>query len=115
MSRYARLMPSLEANESVGVLNPARFDGLRGLFAARVKPVIGLEVIQCETAAGGPETPTLCRDAISKRAYEIYLKRAGRPGTPESDWSQAVRELEDEVKSRDADARRVRAITMLFP
>lgn len=108
-------MPSLEANERVGVLNPSRFDGLRGLFAARVKPVIGLEVIHCETAASNPEEPTLSRDAIANRAYEIYLKRAGRPGSPESDWSQAVRELEDEARIRDADARQIREITMLFP
>lgn len=108
-------MPSLEANESVGVLNPARFDGLRGLFAARVKPVIGLEVIHSETAASQTEAPALNRDEIAKRAYEIYLERAGRPGSPESDWAQAVQELQEEAECRDADARRIREITMLFP
>lgn len=108
-------MPSLEANESVGVLNPARFDGLRGLFAARVKPVIGLEVIHCETAGSQPEPPVLNRDAIAKRAYEIYLQRAGRPGSPDSDWTQAIRELQEEARCRDADAQRIREITMLFP
>lgn len=108
-------MPSLEANESVGVLNPARFDGLRGLFAARVKPVIGLEVIHCESAASQPEVPPINRDEIAKRAYEIYLERAGRPGSPESDWAQALRQLEDEAKCRDADSPRIREITMLFP
>jgi hypothetical protein len=34
-------------------------------------------------------------DDIRRRAYEIYLERQvkGRPGTPESDWQQAEREL----------------------
>ena len=115
MARYARLIPSLEANESVGVLNPARFDGLRGLFAARVKPVIGLEVIHHETVGFQPEAPVLSRDEIAKRAYEIYLERAGRPGSPEGDWAQAVRELLHEAKCRDAEAARISEITMLFP
>lgn len=33
------------------------------------------------------------RDDIVRRAYEIYLARAGRPGSPEQDWLQAEREL----------------------
>lgn len=32
-------------------------------------------------------------DEIRTRAYQIYLARAGRPGTPEGDWLQAEREL----------------------
>lgn len=115
VSRYVRLMPSLEANESVGVLNPARFDGLRGLFAARVKPVIGLEVIHCQTPASQPGEPALNRDEIAKRAYEIYIERAGRPGSPEGDWAKAVQELQDEAKHLDANAQRVCEISAMFP
>jgi glycosyltransferase involved in cell wall biosynthesis len=32
-------------------------------------------------------------EQIRRRAYEIYLKRNGLPGTPESDWRQAEQEL----------------------
>lgn len=34
-------------------------------------------------------------DDLRRRAYEIYLKRqsAGSPGSPDSDWKQAEREL----------------------
>lgn len=34
-------------------------------------------------------------DEVRRRAYEIYLQRmqSGEPGSPESDWSRAEREL----------------------
>jgi hypothetical protein len=32
-------------------------------------------------------------DEIRARAYEIFLARAGRPGSPETDWLQAEEEL----------------------
>lgn len=34
-------------------------------------------------------------DDVKRRAYEIYLHRmrAGEPGSPETDWSRAEREL----------------------
>ena len=33
------------------------------------------------------------RDAISKRAYELFLARGGEHGHHEEDWQQAEREL----------------------
>jgi hypothetical protein len=34
-------------------------------------------------------------EQIQARAYEIYLARGGRPGSPEADWLQAERELRE--------------------
>lgn len=98
VARYARLMPTLEASESVGVLNPARFDGLRGLFAAKVNPVVGLDIIHADACDDTPEPAAPTHDEIAARAYEVYLKRAGGPGSPESDWAQALRELQSDSK-----------------
>lgn len=101
VDRYARLMPSLEANECVGVLDPARFDGLRGTSVPKIRPVIGIEVVHpARTPGGAGEAETQARNPsqaeIARRAFEIYQKRSGTPGTPEGDWAQAVRELEAE-------------------
>lgn len=93
-------MPSLEANERVGVENPARFDGLRGLFAAKVNPVIGLDIIRGDASNDTPEPVAPTHHQIAARAYEVYLRRAGRSGSPEGDWAQALRELENEAKWR---------------
>ncbi len=100
MARYARLMPTLEARESAGVVNPARFDGLRGLFAAKVNPVVGLDIIHADARDDTPEPAAPTHDEIAARAYEVYLKRAGRPGSAESDWAQALRELAHEATWR---------------
>ncbi|MEM0982738.1 MAG: DUF2934 domain-containing protein [Planctomycetota bacterium] len=35
---------------------------------------------------------------IQERAFQIFLERAGRPGSPETDWYQAERELQDRMK-----------------
>jgi hypothetical protein len=40
---------------------------------------------------GSSATPA--RDAIAKRAYELYLERGARPGHAEEDWLRAEREL----------------------
>lgn len=54
-----------------------------------------------------PATQTPASDAagidrIRARAYELYEKRGGAPGDPESDWYQA----EAEIKGGEARARR---------
>jgi hypothetical protein len=36
-------------------------------------------------------------DQIRARAYEIYLRRDGRPGDPADDWFSAERELLGDV------------------
>ena len=33
---------------------------------------------------------------IAERAYHIYLRRHGRPGSPDHDWLQAIEELRAE-------------------
>jgi hypothetical protein len=77
------------------MLSPSRFDGLRGSFAPQVNPVLGLEVVHSESSKGQPVAgPT--HDQIAQRAYEIYLRRAGAPGTAEGDWALARQELESE-------------------
>jgi hypothetical protein len=42
-------------------------------------------------AVVGPRTPT--HEQIAARAYELYLGRAGAPGSSEDDWLRAEREL----------------------
>jgi hypothetical protein len=37
------------------------------------------------------------REQIQARAYEVFLRRAGRPGDERSDWLQAERELVEEL------------------
>jgi hypothetical protein len=32
---------------------------------------------------------------VRERAYEIFLRRHGRPGSPEADWFQAEKEIHD--------------------
>ena len=41
----------------------------------------------------------LSEEQIRSRAYEIYLRRDGGPGDASSDWSQAERELRDELST----------------
>jgi hypothetical protein len=41
-----------------------------------------------------PGAPT--HGEIAERAYQIYLRRNGRPGNPDHDWLQAVEELRAE-------------------
>jgi len=38
------------------------------------------------------------REEIALRAYHIYLERAGAPGNPFEDWTQAERELTESAK-----------------
>jgi hypothetical protein len=63
------------------------------------------------TAAGAPtarmnepKSSTPGREEIARRAYEIYLSRSGRAGSPEGDWLQAERELSSRAVSGSEDA-----------
>jgi hypothetical protein len=47
-------------------------------------------------------------DQIRARAYEIYLRRDGRPGDPADDWFCAERELIERVPAQAAPAKRTR-------
>jgi hypothetical protein len=40
-----------------------------------------------------PEQAAPTREEITRRAYQIYVQRGLKPGSPEGDWLQAEREL----------------------
>jgi hypothetical protein len=46
----------------------------------------------CEPLAGRADDAQL-EQRIRVRAYERYLERQGRPGSPETDWAEAEREV----------------------
>ncbi len=47
-------------------------------------------------------------DKIRKRAYEIFLKRGGKPGNPAADWAIAEKEiLKEEEKPSEAPAKKI--------
>jgi hypothetical protein len=35
-------------------------------------------------------------EKVSARAYELFLQRGGRGGSPEQDWLQAVSEIQEQ-------------------
>jgi Protein of unknown function (DUF2934) len=57
-----------------------------------------------------PETPIVRPgdDQIRARAYQIYLRRDGRPGDPIDDWFCAERELIEEAPAPPAPSSRKR-------
>jgi hypothetical protein len=57
--------------------------------AAAVKPV--KEVAQMPSKQSTQE-PSL-EERVRIRAYELYLRRGGRGGSPEQDWFQAMQEI----------------------
>jgi hypothetical protein len=46
-----------------------------------------------EPAKSDPKTAELLREAIAKRAYELYLQRGSVPGYELEDWLAAEAEL----------------------
>jgi Protein of unknown function (DUF2934) len=52
-----------------------------------------VEVPQTDVSHSAPE---VTRDAIARRAYEIYMGRGGADGHDLDDWLQAERELQGE-------------------
>jgi len=49
-----------------------------------------------------PESPSELEQAISARAYELYLQRGGEGGTAEEDWLRAESELVAERPKQQA-------------
>ena len=43
--------------------------------------------------AASEDYPDITQEQIRRRAYEIYLRRKGKPGDPFQDWLQAEKEL----------------------
>ncbi len=60
-----------------------------------VEPENSTKVVAAAQSANTPELdvkPNL-EEKIRVRAYELYLQRKGRGGSPEQDWLQAVSEI----------------------
>lgn len=56
---------------------------------AAAKPAKAAEVV---ASAGVVVTPSM-EEQIRIRAYELYLRREGRGGSPEQDWFEAAAEV----------------------
>jgi hypothetical protein len=50
-----------------------------------------------KTTTGTPPS-IITHEQIRARAYEIYMARGGRPGSPEQDWAQAETELRNGIR-----------------
>lgn len=57
------------------------------------KAVVRRKKSPAENAAITPIPGAPSREAIERRAYEIFQRRGGRGGDPTGDWLQAEREL----------------------
>ena len=56
--------------------------------SAQVEPVATSRAI-----ATGSQVEPMVEQRIRTRAYELYLQRGGRGGSPEQDWFQAQKEI----------------------
>jgi hypothetical protein len=45
------------------------------------------------TALPSTENLTISEELVRRRAYELYLQRGGKGGSPEQDWFQALQEI----------------------
>jgi hypothetical protein len=68
---------------------------------AKSTPENGVEVIETApvTAAIAKEAkpPVSLEEKVRARAYELFLQRGGRGGSPEQDWLQAVSEIQNQT------------------
>jgi hypothetical protein len=67
---------------------------------AKVEPENSTEVVEVATqtaSAQEVESKPNLEEKIRVRAYELYLQRKGRGGSPEQDWLQAVAEIYSQV------------------
>ncbi|MCG3126358.1 MAG: hypothetical protein CHACPFDD_01193 [Phycisphaerae bacterium] len=51
-----------------------------------------------ESRVTGRNEPT--QEQIRQRAFEIYILRGGRPGSPQEDWCRAERELREALNGK---------------
>jgi hypothetical protein len=61
---------------------------------ARISPTDN--VLNMPTTEASESAEEITRDAIARRAYEIYMDRGGADGHDVDDWLQAERELHEE-------------------
>jgi len=67
---------------------------------AKPAPENGTEVVEAvATSAVTKETRSLIslEEKVRARAYELFLQRGGRGGSPEQDWLQAVSEIQNQT------------------
>lgn len=60
--------------------------------APQVKPEIKNSDVKNEVKSG-VFTMQSAEERVRLRAYELYLRRGGRGGSPEQDWFQAMQEI----------------------
>jgi Protein of unknown function (DUF2934) len=67
---------------------------------AKSAPENGVEVIETApvtTAVAKEAKPSVSlEEKVRARAYELFLQRGGRGGSPEQDWLQAVSEIQNQ-------------------
>jgi GNAT superfamily N-acetyltransferase len=70
-----------------------------GFLLSRGFRVVGRASGVCSLARGVETTPSRADDhSIRERAYQIYLARGGRDGSPFDDWLLAEREIGSELR-----------------
>ena len=67
---------------------------------AKPAPENGAEVIETAAVttavAKEAKSPVSLEEKVRARAYELFLQRGGRGGSPEQDWLQAVSEIQNQ-------------------
>jgi hypothetical protein len=78
--------PKKRTRKDATAAEPTKANG-NGAVAAATVATTSPETVK-ET-----HTMPVLEEKIRARAYELYLQRHGRGGTPEQDWLQAVNEI----------------------
>ena len=67
---------------------------------AKSAPENGAEVVETAAVTTKPakeaKSPVSLEEKVRARAYELFLQRGGRGGSPEQDWLQAVSEIQNQ-------------------
>jgi hypothetical protein len=67
---------------------------------AKSAQVNGVEVAETASVttpvAKDTKSPVSLEEKVRARAYELFLQRGGRGGSPEQDWLQAVSEIQNQ-------------------
>lgn len=79
------------ARSGGAALAPPARNGVGGLSLSASPPESQSAAAPSLSEPKGLRRPT--HQEIERRAYELYLARQGRPGTPLEDWVRAEREL----------------------
>ncbi len=75
---------------------PVEGDGTDAAQPVTTAPAIAHanpEVTARTKTAAPPSPAAISEEMVRRRAYELYLQRRGRGGSPEQDWFQALQEI----------------------